>query len=83
MSSPPDVLTKDAIAEKQWDLDRLKACAECLQMAVEKLSLLLPEGYLRDLITAAAVEVSNYKRRFLFVVAKVYCSYKYVICSCK
>lgn len=72
MSSPPEGdLPKDLIAERAWDVSRVKSCAECLQMAVEMLLIILPEGSLRDNVSAASVAVATYKRRFTYVVAKV------------
>jgi hypothetical protein len=71
MSSAPEELSKDMVAEKVWDASRVKSCAECLQMAVEMLLILLPEGSLRDKVSDVSVAVATYKRRFTFVVAKV------------
>jgi hypothetical protein len=67
MAKPP----KDLLMEKQWDMERVKECAGCLQMAVEMLLIVLPEGSLRDRVSAAAVQVTSYKRRFQYVIAKV------------
>ena len=73
MSSPPDgEPSKEAAAERAWDISRVKSCAECLQMAVEMLLIVLPEGFLRDIISAASVTVATYKRRFTYTVAKVH-----------
>jgi hypothetical protein len=62
---------KEAMAEKQWDYERVKNCVEFLQMGVEKLLLLLPEGIIRDMVTSAAAMVASYRRRYQFIVAKV------------
>jgi hypothetical protein len=63
---------KEAMAEKQWDYERVKSCVEFLQMGVEKLLLLLPEGgVIREMISIAAAMVASYRRRYQFIVAKV------------
>lgn len=70
---------KEALNEKQWDYDRVKSCVEYLQMAVEKLLILLPEGVLRDMISTTASNVASYKRRYQFIVVKVCYYYYYYI----
>jgi hypothetical protein len=62
---------KEALAEKEWDYERVKLCVEHLQMAVDKLILLLPEGRIREMVSTAASNVAAYKRRYQFIVAKV------------
>jgi hypothetical protein len=62
---------KEAIAEKEWDYERVKLCVEHLQMGVDKLLILLPEGRIREMISTVASNVAAYKRRYQFIVAKV------------
>ena len=68
---PTTKSNKEALSEKQWDYDRVKTCLEFLQMAIEKLLLLLPDSFLRTMISNAASTVASYKRRYQFIMIKV------------
>ena len=51
-------------AEKKWDLERLKRCADIYQSATERALVLLPDGIIREMLTEVGVTTSAYKRRF-------------------
>ena len=51
-------------AEMKWDLERLKICAESCQSAVERALVILPDGPIRDMLSAVGISASAYKRRF-------------------
>lgn len=69
---PTTKSNKEILNEKQWDYDRVKSCLEYLQMAIEKLLILLPNGILKDMISNTASNVASYKRRYQFIIVKVY-----------
>lgn len=58
-------------SELQWDTERTKLAAESLQLAAEKAVMVLPEGSILNIIQVAMHYVGLFKRRFIFLIAKL------------
>lgn len=56
-----------AVDEKKWDKERIAKCAEVLQLAVDRLSPLLPPGKLKTMVERANNRVTSYRRKVDFV----------------
>jgi hypothetical protein len=56
--------------DNDWDADRVRQCAEFLQLTMDKALVLVPEGCIRDMITNTSVRLSSFKRKFTYAMNK-------------
>lgn len=56
--------------DNEWDIERVRQCAQFLQLTADKALFLVPEGCIRDMITNTAVRLSSFKRKFSYAINK-------------
>ena len=52
--------------ERRWDLERMAAAANLMQLAIDSALVLLPVGPLRDMIEKALYRATSYRRKIAF-----------------